>query len=159
MPCDDISESGVALFDKEEKLLSYALEKKTCGAPIQGQKALHSIFLGLTMDQIASLTSEDIEQNLSPRKTLITFDDRKLAFALSSLCRCYLGLSSDDLNPNLELESVDFDPEGNLVLEHSIVFPKNLEIKACSSKCGSGKGGCGTKKPVEAKLKTAILFS
>jgi hypothetical protein len=148
MPCDDISETGIALFNREEKLVSYFLKKKTCGAPIQGEKSLHSIFLGLTMDQISDLTSTDIEQKLSPRKTLMTFDDRKLAFALSSLCRYYLGfasdLSSEDSHSHLELESVDFDPEGNLTLEHSIVFPKNLEIKGCSSKCSTGKGSCGT---------------
>ena len=140
MSCTDISEQGVAVFERERGLIRYTLQKGTCGAPIEGDRLLKRFFYGKSPEAIACLTWYEIELELSPRDIVTNYDERKMSYALWTLCQEYLGM--DHKAENLEILLIDMEQDQTLTLVHVIEFTKDLPVESCSTACNTG--GCGT---------------
>lgn len=140
MPCEDISEIGVASFNQDEELVSYQLQKISCGASINGQRLIDQFFHGKTIQHLANLSVDDTLSLLSKRNLITNFDERKTAFSLRALCQTYLGKELDqEVQSPLEILEININQHGSTELIHTLNFEKNLPVQACSTKCSSKK--------------------
>ena len=141
MSCTDISEQGVAVFEKDRGLIRYTLQKGTCGATIEGDRLLKNFFYGKSLEAIACLTWNEIDAVLSPRNLVTNYDERKISYSIWTLCQEYLGMHH--LAENMDILLIDVDMKQTLTIVHTIEFTKELPVPSCSTACDDG--GCGSK--------------
>ena len=62
MPCSDIAETIILRFDGDDRLRSYSLNKRTCGADVGHAELLAPYLSGQTAEQLLTVAPEQIWQ-------------------------------------------------------------------------------------------------
>lgn len=136
MPCKDITDSVKIQLSPDDKLIRYALRKKTCQGEV-GRKALLKNWLaGESVEQILSFTSDDALAVKPTNSKTWTFLTLKHFFAVQAVLAVWLGRSAGSVADYCTIDSIEYDQDGTLIQAEISVEGLTEEIESC--------GGCAT---------------
>lgn len=138
MPCSDVTEILELHVDHDERLLDYALTKRTCGAEVGASALLLERLRGLSGDELLALDGMGIAGG-SPGE-LDGFLAAKHLVALRRGLRVLRGLDAGRPGDPCVLESLSAEPTGLRLRLLVAVDVLTSEIEACGN-CG----GCGSR--------------
>lgn len=136
MPCNDISEVIDLRIDDADRLQSYRLNKRTCGAEIGSDSLLLSLFKDRSTAEILLLDGADVVDHFEE----ISEDDEFLYFkhlvAVQEAVRVLTGAASGAPTEPCTTASIGADADGIHFVGHIAVEMLAGKIKACGN-CGS----------------------
>jgi hypothetical protein len=145
MPCDDITEVLTMVLDDEDRVVRYALRKRTCGRAVGEESLLAKWVAGRRVADLQDTSIDDLLAALPTDDEALEFLHLKHFFALR------LGLAAltgqDDGGPGspCAVASVSCGPDG-LVFEGEVAVAVVTEqIKSCG-RCGKGCGKAGASR-------------
>lgn len=139
MPCNDITEVVEARFDAGDRLMTYSLTKRTCGAAIGTATLLIDLFAGRTPEEILALDGSTLRARyrISEQDEFLYF---KHLVAMQEALRALLGLDRGDPDAPCALARVGYD-DGVSLTGYVTIEALTDQIRACGS-CGH----CGARR-------------
>lgn len=136
MPCHDITDSLKILLDDRERLVKYALRKKTCGGDVGRRSLLIKWLKSKTAEEIVSLPPEELFKTFPTKSKTWEYLYIKHFLAVKSGLAIYLGEHSGGVSDYCTIDSIEYGPDGTLLQAELSVDGMTDEIRAC--------GGCST---------------
>lgn len=139
MPCSDVTEVVEMRLDANDCIVSYRLQKRTCGGSLGMPSLIKSWLAGQSVTDV--IKSDPAEFLASHETRTITGElvHLKHYVAVRKTCQAILGQAADDDIAGL-IDSVIYDADGMDVVA---IIPSEVmseEIKGCA-----GCGTCGSK--------------
>ncbi len=146
MPCNDVTERIELVLDADDRLVSYALRKRTCGRAVGGESLLDTVFTGKTIGDIAGVTPEGLLERIAPPSDIEAFLALKHLFAVQAACAVICGAAAG--GPNDICAAAEIGCENGQTRLTGLVRVNVVhdEIKACG-RCK----GCASKKITKAQ--------
>lgn len=138
MPCADITETLELTLDFDERLLDFALNKRSCGQTVGGD-ALLPFVKHLTIDTLRDGFLEQFVPDLDQYSEIDEFLLQKQFFALQAAIAVYRGEASGAAGRLFTMVGVTFDAAGATIGGDVAIDALVEEIKACKG-CGTSKG-------------------
>ncbi len=91
MPCTDVTECIEVVLDADDRLVSYALRKRTCGRAVGADALLDTLLTGKTPAEIARLAPDDLLDQYRPSGDIEVFLALKHLFAVQAACAVLSG--------------------------------------------------------------------
>ena len=131
MPCNDVTEEIQIIIDKDNKIISYDLKKRTCGRSLGAPAVISNEICGLDMDYILAGDDDVLLGEKANTKHARKFIALKHLFALKSVLAVYRGVESGlKCNP-CEIARIDYD-DGDVIIDADIKIDLiTQEIEAC----------------------------
>lgn len=137
MPCKDITDSLKIQLDSDDRLIRYALRKKTCGGEV-GRKALIGRWLkGRSAAEIMALSIDEAIAANPARSDVREYLVAKHFLAIRSGLAVFIGTAPGRVSDYCRLASVEYGPEGTIFEAEISVSGMTEEIRACASCCGA----------------------
>jgi hypothetical protein len=132
MPCGHVSESIFVRLDEQERLLDYAFEKETCGAPVGQSSLLLQEMKGKHINEIAEFgLTQKPPGSITSTKHFVYL---KHFDALLQSVLTYMGRSQ---SPLYRLEHIDYSPEVTSIHGTLRVSIDAKDVSGCTKGCGS----------------------
>lgn len=142
MPCDDITEVLDVQLDPEDRLRSYALNKKSCGRAVGESSLAAEWAVGRTVEDLLAASIDDyiawMPETGEDAEEFLYF---KHFFALRMGLGAFVGTESGGANDPCAVADVSYGPDGAEFRALLRIDAVTEEIRSCG-KCA----GCGTKK-------------
>jgi hypothetical protein len=136
MPCSDITEVLRLELDAADRLRSYALNKRTCGAPIGDEALLLPQVAGADLEALLTLSFDEVLAGVAPGEEFLV---AKHLVALQEAAAVLLGRAPT--HPEAACTTVSLAAEGEALAFEALVRVDALahKIKACGNckRCGS----------------------
>lgn len=133
MPCCDVTEEIRVILDKDEKLVSYDLRKRTCGRSIGLGAVLAEEVFGRRMDRILSEEDDILLGDKANARRARKFIALKHLFALRSALAAYKGLKDEIWKNVCTIAGIEYRG-GEVIIDADIKIDMITEnIKACRS--------------------------
>jgi hypothetical protein len=139
MPCNDITDTLKILLSHDDRLLKYALRKKTCGGEV-GRKALIGKWLkNRSADEIIATPIEEVLKAHPTRSDVREFMVVKHFLAVRTGLEIMLGRTSGGVKDYCKVARIEHGPDGMLLEADLSVQGMTDEIRACGNcaNCGS----------------------
>lgn len=141
MPCDDITETLELHLDPHDRLVSYALRKRTCGAPVGQESLLLPWLRHRHQDEILQLHGHHVVERYGELPVAQEYMYFKHLTALQEGLRVLAGAVPGGPHAPCVAAEVAYDESGLQLTAHIAVPLLTERIKACGN-CGS----CGARK-------------
>lgn len=149
MPCDNVTEIIRLVIDKDDKLISYRLVKKSCGGILGQESMLIDMLKGKTTKNIMAIDPAAFRSSYPAQSDVEEFIAFKHLFAINSALETLTGKQPGGPHSPCVLAEISYD-NGNLIAEAEIAVDIVTEqIRACGI-CA----GCGVKSFREKKART-----
>ncbi len=136
MPCKDITDSLKILVDSNDKFVRYKLTKKTCGGDV-GRKAMLTKWLkDRSISEILELSPEQLFKEFPTKSSTWEYLYLKHFIAIKSGLSIMIGENSGGVEDFCTVDSIEYTPDGMILLAELSAGGMNAEIAACA--------GCGT---------------
>jgi hypothetical protein len=140
MPCNDITEVIQIVLDESDRLVNYALSKRTCGQAVGVENLLLPLLKGRSVDELLACTPEGLFAKHPPRESIEEFLGLKHLFALQSALEVLTGKAPGRKDDPCPVAAVSYE-EGRTIIDAQIVIDAITDkIKSCG-----GCKGCGTR--------------
>lgn len=137
MPCNDITDKLKILLDHNDRVIKYALRKKTCGGEV-GRKALIGKWLkNRPAEDVLDSSVEKILKAHPTKSDIQEYLIIKHFLAVQSGLAIMLGKRSGGLKDYCTVDSIEHGPEGILLNAEIDVEGMTDEIRACGNCCGT----------------------
>lgn len=131
MPCNDITDSLKILISDDDRVVKYALRKKTCQGEV-GRKSLISKWLkDKSISDITSCTIDEFADANPSKSTTWEYLYLKHFLAVQAGLSAFVGLQSGGVKDYITVASVEQTPNGTLLEADISVNGITEEIKAC----------------------------
>ncbi|PIR24683.1 MAG: hypothetical protein COX62_03090 [Deltaproteobacteria bacterium CG_4_10_14_0_2_um_filter_43_8] len=144
MPCNDITDLLKLELDADERISSYRLSKRTCGAAVGGYSLLQDWMQGKLAEEVLAMPADVFLEELPPQDETYEFLYLKHFFSIQNALEVMLGSASGKREDKCIIESIEHGPEGYTFTSSIKVEIVAKQIKACAG-C---KSGCGTRSQV-----------
>ncbi len=142
MPCKDITDTLKILLSHDDRLLNYALRKKTCGGEV-GRKSLIGKWLkNKSAREIIATPIQDVLNAHPTRSDVREFMVVKHFLAVKTGLEILLGVTSGGIKDYCRVATIEHGPDGVLLVADLSVQGMTDEIRACGN-CAN----CGTSAP------------
>ena len=149
MPCDNVTEKIRLVIDKDDRLVSYKLVKKSCNGLLGQESMLIDLLKDKTTKQILAVDAAAFRNSYSAQSDVEEFIALKHFFAIKSALEAVIGNTPGGADSSCAIAQVNYD-NGNLIVEADIAVDIVTEkIRACGI-CA----GCGIKSFSEKKVRT-----
>lgn len=155
MPCSDVTEVLRLILDPKERVVNYALNKRTCGGGVGDPSLIAYWVNGRLCSEILETSPHDFLRMNPTQDTIQEFLRLKHFFAVQGGLKSFIGLESGGPHDSCALDKVAYKSDGTTELTIEVKVKVITEkIQGCGS-CGS----CGTKNPALAlKLRASSLL-
>ncbi len=154
MPCDDFTEQIHLIIDKNDKLVSYKLIKKSCRGILGQESLLINKLKGFSTKEILAKDINDFRSSNNGKSEVEEFIEFKHFFAIKSALETMEGIEPGGLGSPCTIAVISHDGE-NLILDADIAVDLIAEkIKACGI-CA----GCGARKWSDKKIRPRLSKS
>lgn len=131
MPCNDITDSLKILVSNDDRVVKYALRKKTCQGEV-GRKSLISNWLkDKRISDIISCTIDNFMNDNPSMSTTWEYLYLKHFLAVQAGLSALVGLQSGGVKDYIKVASVEQTDQGTLLQADISVNGITEEIKAC----------------------------
>lgn len=134
MPCKDITDSIKIQLDPNNRFVRYALRKKTCQGEVGRKNLLGKWLKDKPVDDILLFTPEEALRAHPTKSNTWEYLTLKHFLSVKSALAALVGIEAGGINDHCTIESIEYGPEGTLLLAHISVDGITEEIKSC--------GGC-----------------
>ncbi len=138
MPCSDITEVFEAHLDFDDRLLGYALRKRTCGAAIGSDDLMRELFVGKDVATLLTLPHAQVG-HFTGDVGSAEFLPMKHYAAMQAALSAYSGVTGSTPKDACTIASIAVDHDGVRLVAHVAIEAVVRAIKACGN-CGS----CGS---------------
>lgn len=136
MPCNDITDSLKIKLDADEKVVKYALRKKTCQGEV-GRKSLIGQWLkGKPAAEVISFPIDQFIKAHPTKSSKWEYLYLKHFIAVRSSLAVLLGQQSGGVDDYVKIALVEYSPEGTILETDISVEGMTAEIEACGSCAG-----------------------
>lgn len=142
MPCSDVTEFIHLRLDPEDRLVEYALRKRTCERVIGAESLLLGTFEGKTVDSILAADEQSLFRDGAQADDLEAFVIRKHLHALQSALAAYVGFIAGGSGEVCAISEISCDENGSTVEALIRVDILTERIKSCGELRGGGCGSC-----------------
>lgn len=134
MPCKDITDTIKIQLDSENRFVRYGLRKKTCNGEVGRKNLLGKWLKEKAVDEILKYSPDDALKANPTRSNTWEYLTLKHFLSIKSALSTLVGNEGGGINDHCTIESVEYGPEGTLIIAHISVDGLTEEIEAC--------GGC-----------------
>lgn len=138
MPCNDVTEIIQLTLDADDRLTSYALNKKTCGRGIGAAAMMLEAFAGKTADELLAWEAEDYCHAFPTDDPLLEFLQLKHLFAVQAAIGVLTGSHSGGPASSCPVAEIRYDGGEILIEAHIPVDLLTEKIRACGRCKGCG---------------------
>lgn len=135
MPCSNITELLHARIDLDDRLVSYRLEKESCGGSVGMPSLIKGWAAGRSLGELAAVSPEEFLAQMTTRTITGELVHLKHLFALQKMIAALSGASGAGVNDPCSLLSVEYSAEGIAVVALIRIDVMTAEIQACVG-CG-----------------------
>ena len=146
MPCTDVTECIEVVLDAEDRLVSYALRKRTCGRAVGAEALLDTLLTGKTASGIARLVPDDLLAQYRPSNDTEAFLALKHLFAVQAACAVLSGAAPGGRRDPCAAASIVCEAGLTRLTGLIRVNVVHEEIRACG-RCA----GCASQKSARAQ--------
>jgi len=135
MPCEDLSEYVEVELDELERLVGYRLSKISCGKDVEAESLLLESFVGASITDLLSVTSERFLAELQVSNRVEEFLSLKHLFALQGALAAYVGDAAAGPDASFAVSTIAFTEEGVVIrgeLAVDVVTDKVRAYGACN---------------------------
>ncbi len=132
MPCDDITEQIRIVLDRNERLKSYRLFKKTCGDAIGGESRLLDRLKGLSIDDLLHLDMFTLHQPHADDDRIEKFLSLKHIFAVRATLVSFTGRGSAGIGDTCTIAGIDYDGDDTIIDAEINIGLITDQIEACA---------------------------
>lgn len=136
MPCKDITDSIKIQLDPDNRFIRYGLRKKTCNGEVGRKNLLGKWLKDKPVELILEFTPEDALKANPTKSNTWEYLTLKHFLSVKSALATLVGAEAGGINDHCTIESVEYGPEGTLLVAHISVDGITEEIEAC--------GGCSS---------------
>jgi len=147
MPCEDQTEYLEVLFDYDDRVDGFQLQKRTCGKEVGGDLLLPFV-KGMFVDDILQKDVRDFIPDYEQLSVTEEFLFFKQFFSLRAACAVFIGERAGSAKEPFVMEELSYDEEHALLKGSIAVDLIHSEIQACG-----GCRGCAPRKAKKAELK------
>jgi len=137
MPCGDITENIEITLDKDDRLKTYSLNKKTCGGAVGAESFLLDKLENESVTRILEFDLPYTGHHQRPEDHAEEFVALKHLNALKSALQVYTGAASGAVSEPCTIVGVGYDGEDLVISAQIDVDLMTSRIKACAH-CGPG---------------------
>jgi hypothetical protein len=131
MPCSDVTEEIRITIDKNDKLVSYELRKRTCGRFMGAPAVIADEVCGRNMDYILAGDDDTLLGEKANTKHARKFIALKHLLAIKSVLAAYRGMKGDVRNNACAIARIDYNGD-NVIIDADIKIDMITEkIEAC----------------------------
>lgn len=146
MPCDNVTEIIRLVIDKDDRLVSYNLVKKSCGGILGQESMLIDMLKGKTSKDILAIDPATFRNSYQAQSDIEEFIAFKHFFAIKSALETLTGKKPGGADSPCAIAEISYS-NGSLIAEAEIAVDIVTEkIRACGI-CA----GCGVKSYREDK--------
>jgi hypothetical protein len=154
MPCDNVTEIIRLVIDKDDRLVSYKLAKKSCGGVLGQESMLIDMLKGKTTKDIMAIDPTAFRSLYHAQSDVEQFIAFKHFFAINAVLETLTGKQLGGADSPCAVAEISYG-NGNLIAEAEIAVDIVTEkIQACGI-CA----GCGVKSYREEKDRTRTAKS
>lgn len=142
MPCSDVTERIQLNLDPLDRLVSYQLNKRTCGRGVGADSLLAERFQGSSVEELLALDPSALfaEFEQTYPEEAVAFLHLKHVVAVQTALAAFSGRESCTKEDTCTIAEVSYGPDGTYLDADIAVDVATKKIKSC---CASGGGGCG----------------
>ena len=144
MPCNDITDTLKILLDNDDRLVKYALRKKTCGGEVGRKSLIGRWAKGRPAREIISASLDTVLAAHPTTSDVREFMVIKHFLAVKAGLEILLGVTSGGSKDYCKVASVEHGPDGILLVADLSVQGMTEEIRAC--------GHCSNCAPLPGKI-------
>ena len=139
MPCKDITDSLKILVDQNDNFVRYALKKKTCGSDVGRRAMLTKWLKNKPISEVLALSPEDLFTEFPTKSKTWEYLYLKHFIAIKSGLAIIIGENSGGVKDFCTVDSIEYSPDGIILLAELSAGGMNAEIAACEgcATCGS----------------------
>lgn len=141
MPCTDLTDAIDAHFDLDDRLVTYTLAKRTCGAAAGEASLLLEVLRGHGPERLLAVQAGELVERLASPTPTLEFLAVKHLGALQELARVYTGASAGTPHDTCILEAISADDTGIHVRCLLTAGVRAGDVRACG-----GCGSCGSRR-------------
>jgi hypothetical protein len=135
MPCNDITEKIRIVLDRNDRLISYRLFKKTCGSAVGEESLLSDSLTGLGIDDILLPDKVTSYGTKTSGNQIERFLNLKHLLAIRAVLLSFTGRNSAGVDDTCTMAGISYDG-GDTIIDAEINIGLITEqIEACSH-CG-----------------------
>jgi hypothetical protein len=131
MPCNDITDSLKILISNDDRVIKYALRKKTCQGEVGRKSLINKWLKSKNINEITSCSIDDFADAHPSKSTTWEYLYLKHFLAVQAGLSALVGLQSGGVKDYVKIASVEQTPEGTLLEADISVNGLTEEIKAC----------------------------
>ncbi len=132
MPCNDITEQIRIVLDRNDRLISYGLFKKTCGSAVGAESLLLDMLAGLSIDDILQLHRSKSQWPQAAEDQTEEFLKLKQFFAIRAALVSFTGKDSAGVDDTCTISSVSYDGDDTIIDAEIDIKLLTEQIEACS---------------------------
>jgi len=137
MPCNDITEQIRIVLDGNDRLKSYGLLKKTCGAAVGAESLLSDRLAGLSIDDLLRLDIFTSPRPHTDEDDIEKFLNLKHFFAIRATLVSFTGEDSAGVGDTCTIASISYDGDDTIIDAEIDIRLITEQIEACAH-CGPG---------------------
>lgn len=144
MPCHDITDFLKVTLTQDDRLLSYKLAKRTCGAEVGNYSLISDWAVDRTAQEILDTEPVEFLTAHPPADETEEFLLLKHFFSLQNGLKSFLGLAPCGDQDPCTIDGVDYGLD-------EVEFRASLKVDLITSQiksCGGCRSGCGTRQTV-----------
>ncbi|MBI4126906.1 MAG: hypothetical protein HY465_05375 [Deltaproteobacteria bacterium] len=147
MPCNDVTDRLKVTLDGENRLVTYTLAKRTCGAEVGDYSLIEDWAKFLTAEEIIETPADHFLDTKRPHDDAEEFLFLKHYFSLKNGLEAVMGLhAADGDDARCTIDKVEYGPDGLTFLASIKLDIITNQIKSC----GGCSRGCGSKSRISS---------
>ncbi len=131
MPCNDITEQIRIVLDRNDRLISYRLFKKTCGSAVGAESLLLDMLAGLSIDDILQLHRSRSHWPQAAEGQIEEFLKLKHLFAIRAALVSFTGKNSAGIGDTCTIAGIDYDGDDTIIDAEINIGLIADQIEAC----------------------------
>ncbi len=132
MPCNDITEKIRIVLDRNDRLKSYRLFKKTCGDAIGAESLLSDKLTGLSIDDILLSDKVTSYGTKTSGDQIERFLNLKHLLAIRAALLSFTGRNSAGVNDTCTMAGISYDGDDTIIDAEIDIGLLTEKIEACT---------------------------
>ncbi len=132
MPCNDITEQIRIVLERNDRLISYSLFKKTCGSAVGAESLLLDMLAGLSIDDILQFHRSGSHWPQAAEDQIEEFLKSKHLFAIRAALVSFTGKDSAGIGDTCTIAGIGYDGDDTIIDAEINIGLITDQIEACA---------------------------